>query len=67
MAQDIILTIDVGTGSTRAGLVDINGKIIDFSQKEYDYLKKLDANFNELAQKLNNTLKQPMNQISFYL
>lgn len=36
--KDLILTIDVGTGSTRAGVVDLAGEILDFKQQEYDQI-----------------------------
>ncbi len=36
--QDIVLTIDVGTGSARIGLVTSKGDIIAFSQFEYDQI-----------------------------
>lgn len=36
--KDLIVTIDVGTGSTRAGLVSYTGEIIAFSQREYDQI-----------------------------
>ncbi len=36
--KDIILTLDVGTGSVRAGLVSYLGEIIGFSQQEYDQI-----------------------------
>lgn len=36
--RDIILTIDIGTGSTRSGLVNDKGEIIGFAQREYDQI-----------------------------
>lgn len=34
--KDKILTIDVGTGSTRASIVRIDGAMIGFAQREYE-------------------------------
>lgn len=34
--KDKILTIDVGTGSTRAAIVRIDGAMIGFAQREYE-------------------------------
>lgn len=36
--KDILLTLDVGTGSTRAGLVMNTGQILGFKQREYDQI-----------------------------
>ena len=36
--KDLLLTLDVGTGSTRAGLVMCTGEIIGFAQREYDQI-----------------------------
>ncbi|EGQ8195796.1 xylulokinase [Vibrio parahaemolyticus] len=36
--KDIVLAIDVGTGSVRAALVDQTGNIIDIVQKEHDQI-----------------------------
>ncbi|WP_194437014.1 xylulokinase [Vibrio fluminensis] len=36
--KDIVLAIDVGTGSVRAALVEQNGHIIDIVQKEHDQI-----------------------------
>ncbi|RLM04947.1 xylulokinase [Gibbsiella quercinecans] len=36
--KDILLTLDVGTGSTRAGLVTNTGQILGFTQREYDQI-----------------------------
>ncbi len=36
--KNILLTVDVGTGSTRAGLVMCSGEIIGFAQREYDQI-----------------------------
>lgn len=32
--KDLLLTLDVGTGSTHAGLVMCNGEILGFAQRE---------------------------------
>lgn len=34
--KDKILTIDVGTGSTRAAILRIDGAMIGFAQREYE-------------------------------
>ncbi|WP_431223911.1 FGGY family carbohydrate kinase [Serratia sp. L9] len=36
--KDLLLTLDVGTGSTRAGLVMCTGEILGFAQREYDQI-----------------------------
>lgn len=36
--KDLLLTLDIGTGSTRAGLVMCTGEILGFAQREYDQI-----------------------------
>ena len=37
-SRDLFLAIDVGTGSVRSALVDINGNLVAFQAKEHDQL-----------------------------
>lgn len=34
--KDKILTIDVGTGSTRAAILRVDGTMVGFAQREYE-------------------------------
>lgn len=36
--KDLLLTLDIGTGSARAGLVANTGKILGFAQREYEQI-----------------------------
>ncbi|MDN6880870.1 FGGY family carbohydrate kinase, partial [Serratia bockelmannii] len=36
--KDLLLTLDIGTGSTRAGLVTNTGEILGFAQREYEQI-----------------------------
>jgi xylulokinase len=36
--KDLLLTLDVGTGSTHAGPVMCTGEILGFAQREYDQI-----------------------------
>ena len=38
MAQDLFLTIDVGTGSVRAALVNRRGKVLAIAAREHEQI-----------------------------
>lgn len=38
MTRDLLLAIDIGTGSVRAALVDMAGKILDIAAREHDQI-----------------------------
>nr|WP_321983482.1 FGGY family carbohydrate kinase [uncultured Lichenicoccus sp.] len=38
MAQDLVLAIDIGTGSVRAAAVDLAGRIVDVASHEHDQI-----------------------------
>ncbi|TIM36276.1 MAG: pentose kinase, partial [Mesorhizobium sp.] len=38
MSGELFLAIDVGTGSVRAALIDVTGKILELASREHDQI-----------------------------